>query len=287
MKKYSRVSYETRCQISAYLQAQFRVVDIAKKLSLHKSTIYREIKRNSFRKRYLPRTADNKAIYRRRTCRRKKVLKGDIEKKVLDKIYLFWSPEQIVGRLKKENQEYVSVETIYKYIRNNRPLKKYMRFMPKGGSGRLKQRSEARRSRLSIHKRPSFINNRERIGDWERDGMYGANRNQLLVCTERKTRFTKIGLIKERKSHAINQLTMDLLLETKKPILSITNDNGSEFRRPMNKNFPVYFCDPMRPQQRGTVENTIGVLRKQIKRKTDLVELVPLPCQVLNGIGAH
>ena len=55
--------------------------------------------------------------------------------------------------------------------------------------------------------------------------------------------------------------------------MSITNDNGSEFRRLMNKNFPVYFCNPMRPQQRGTVENTIGVLRKQIKRKTDLVEL--------------
>lgn len=271
--QYSRVSYEQRCQIFALLQVKFPINKISSKVGVHKSTIYRELKRNSSKNEYRPIAAQKRAHNRRQRCRRKTTLLGPLKGQILEKIYLFWSPEQIVGRFKKENIKCVSVETIYKYIRKNRELKKYMRFMPKGGSGRLKQRSQAKNSRLSIHQRPKIINDRKRIGDWERDGMYGANRRQLLVCTDRKSRYTKVALIKKTGSHDVNELTTKLIKETNRKILSITNDNGSEFRRPMNESFPVYFCDPMKPQQRGTVENTIGVMRKQIKRKTDLFSL--------------
>jgi IS30 family transposase len=273
MVKYSRVSYEVRCQIFALLQANFSVKDIATKVEAHKSTIYREIKRNATHNKYLPSCAHRKYLRRKTRCQKKIVSLGNYKELILSKIFLYWSPEQIAGRLKREGKKCVSIETIYKYIRKNPELKKYMRFMSKGGPSRYKQRTDAKLTRLSIHKRPDVINKRLRIGDWERDGMYGANRRQLLICTERKSKYTKIGLIKETRSSQINDLTLKLIKETNKKILSITNDNGSEFRRSLNEDIPVYFCDPMKPQQRGTVENTIGILRKQIKRSTDLFGL--------------
>ena len=101
--------------------------------------------------------------------------------------------------------------------------------------------------------------------------MYGANSKQVLACVERKTRITRLGFIPDIKSKAVNKKTEKLLKSFK--VLSITNDNDPSFRKKMDWTVPVYFCDPMKPQQRGTVENTIGQLRRYIKRDTDLSEL--------------
>lgn len=273
VKEYSRVSYEQRCQIFSLLQVKVSVPKIASLIGVNKSTVYRELKRNSSKNEYRPIAAQRRANHRKKRCRKRVLIDQQMEQLILDKIHLFWSPEQIAGRLKKEGKDVVSVESIYRYIRKNKHLKQFMRFMHKGGAGRQKQRQNSRNTRKSIHHRPEIINKRKRVGDWERDGMYGANRRQILVCTERKTRYTKLAIIKDGRSHEINELTLQILKETKKPVLSITNDNGSEFRRPLKNEIPVYYCDPMKPQQRGTVENTIGTLRKQIKRTTDLNEV--------------
>ncbi len=98
--------------------------------------------------------------------------------------------------------------------------------------------------------------------------MYGANRKQLLVCIERKSRLVRIGKIKDLRAHKVNHLTEKLLRNEK--VITITNDNGTEFRRPQTSQYPIYYCDPMKPHQRGSVENVIGTLRRYIKRNTDL-----------------
>ena len=140
----------------------------------------------------------------------------------------------------------------------------------KKGGGRLSQRVKRQSKTLSIHSRPLIVRKRKRIGDWERDGMYGAHRQQLLVLTERKSRYTRIGKMGTGKSRQVAELSKEILLSLRKRVFTITNDNGTEFNDTASLPCKVYFCDPQKPQQRGTVENTVGLLRQYIKRNTDL-----------------
>ena len=134
--------------------------------------------------------------------------------------------------------------------------------------GRRAQRKLHSERFLSIHNRPDSANNRTRFGHWERDGMYAANLKQVLVCLDRKSRLIRLGKVEGRTARDFNNLTFDLLRKEK--VLSITNDNGSEFRKSYEMSVPVYHCDPLRPDQRGSVESVIGTLRMLIKRNTDL-----------------
>ena len=109
------------------------------------------------------------------------------------------------------------------------------------------------------------------MGHWERDGMYGANKKQLLVCIERKTRLVRIEKMNSTRAQDVHNLTSKALKKDK--VLSITNDNGTEFRRPHLSKYPIYYCDPMKPYQRGSVENVIGSLRRLVKRTTDLEKM--------------
>ena len=106
---------------------------------------------------------------------------------------------------------------------------------------------------------------------WERDGMYAANLKQVLVCLDRKSRLVRLGKVEGRTAREFNNLTEKLL--TKEKVLTITNDNGSEFRKSYEMRVPVYHCDPLRPDQRESVESVIGTLRILIKRNTDLDKL--------------
>ncbi len=98
--------------------------------------------------------------------------------------------------------------------------------------------------------------------------MYGVNRQQLLVCLERKSRFVRLAKMLNTNAAIISKLTEKILKKEK--VVTMTNDNGTEFRRPETCKYPIYYCDAMKPQQRGSVENVIGSLRRLIKRTTDL-----------------
>lgn len=276
--KYKRVTLEARCQISALLQAEFSKAEIARRLNYHKSTISREIKRSSYsglyRNIYNPSIAHRNARKRFESCRRKLIIKGDLENCVVRLLQIRWSPNLISGRLRHEGKASVSHETIYRYIRKFPIYRSHLRWASRrGGGGRLCQRVKKPIWHKSIKKRPKAANKRLRIGDWERDGMFGANRKQLLVCTDRKTRFTKLAKMPSIYPEEVNKLTIKLLKTTKKKIHTITNDNGTEFRAQIKNKIPVYYCTPYKPQQRGTVENTIGILRQFVQRKTDLDNL--------------
>lgn len=274
MKKYSRVSYEDRCQISAMLKRNFSVPEISKELGFHKSSIYREIKRNTdfppmgFYVGYYPMVAES-LVKKRSLKRRKKLLiKDQLLHFVTNKLKEGWSPEKIAGRYKRETKKSLSHQTIYRFTYANPEYKKMLRFGHKRGIGRRKQKKVREDNLMSIRQRPKSANNRTRYGHWERDGMYGANRKQLLVCIERKSRFVRLGRMENGDAQFVSKLTEDLLKDEK--VLTITNDNGSEFRRPQTCKFPIYYCDPMKPNQRGSVENVIGSLRRLVKRTTDL-----------------
>jgi len=277
MKKYSRVSYEDRCQISAMLKRDFSIKFIANELGFHKSTIYREIQRNfgfskqGFYEGYFPREAQKKTQKRGVSRRRNLIIVGEIQEYVIGKLRNHWSPEQIAGRYKKETGRSLSYQSIYRFISKNKDLLGCLKFSRKRGVGRYRQKKDRESRVTSIRLRPKSANNRSRYGHWERDGMYGANRKQLLVCLERKSRFVKIAKMESIKADEVNELTLNLLNEEK--VLSLTNDNGSEFRKKLKSSIPVYHCDPLRPDQRGSVENVIGVLRRKVKRNTDLEKM--------------
>ena len=118
--------------------------------------------------------------------------------------------------------------------------------------------------------RVNTANNRQRVGDWERDIFFTANRKAILACVERKTRLLKLKVVDSLKAGKISKLTTELIETSGLPMYSITNDNGSEFADGKNMKVSVYYCKPFKPQQRGTIENTIGLVRSYISRRTDI-----------------
>lgn len=273
MSIYRRMTLAVRCQIDSLLQVGFSVSEISRKLGYNKSSIYRELRRNAVKGIYCPRKACELYIMRQQRQGRKPKITGKLEELVIDKLLIGWSPEQISGRLKKDNMAFISHETVYQYIQRNTELKPSLRKTRKRGHGRYSQRKCKWKNKLHISKRPQAANNRERIGDWERDTMFGANRKQIIVCTDRKSKYTKLSFLKKFCSTWMNKETKRLLKTTGKKIHTITNDNGTEFRGSEDIGVPIYYCTPMKPQQRGTVENTVGLLRQFIKRTDDITKL--------------
>ena len=160
MVKYTRVSYEVRCQISALKQADFSVPEIANRLGFHKTTIYRELKRNqtlsgnSYNLTYNPIRANLLAKKRYKRCRRRTVIRGPIEKIVRSAFKDGWSPEQIAGRLTKEKIRRMSHETVYRFTKNNPELLKNLRFYRRPGYGRYRQRKARPNWMINIRHRP-------------------------------------------------------------------------------------------------------------------------------------
>jgi IS30 family transposase len=266
------VSYGVRCQIQAFLQTEISIPAMAKLLCLHKTTIYREINRNGSRDKYFAKKAQKLTRVRIRRCRRKKIITASLGSKIEGRLVLGWSPEQIAGRLKKENiKTTICPQTIYRYIEEHKPLRSFLRRYDKRGAGRyLQRRNLQRESHLTIDTRPKIANERGRFGDWERDLFYAGNKKQLLVCTDRKSRLTKVTKLERGTGVIVQKETIRLLKNAGGKVFSVTNDNGTEFKQNLPIGVPVYFCKPLKPHQRGTIENTIGLLRQYITRKTDI-----------------
>jgi len=275
MANYRRVTYEDRCQIQAFLQQEIEVSEIAGELEFHKSTIYREISRNGKRK-YRAQRAQQRAKKRFARCRRGLIIGTCDHKLIMKLLTRQWSPQMISERLRLEGRNYLSHQAIYDHIgRHWDELGPYLSRYKRRGAGRHRQRySRLKAKYRSIHERPQGAKNRSRFGHWERDTMEGKGRKKdmLLVCTERKSRFTKLG--KTSMHVKVNsKVTQKLIARIPIKTLSITNDRGAEFRDGPNMEVPVFYCTPQKPQQRGTVENTIGVLRRKLTRKTSLCQL--------------
>ena len=246
---------------------------IAEALGFSKGTIGRELKRNGGDREYDPKMADNLSTGRYRNCRRKKIIIGTLREKVASLLEEKWSPQLIAGRLRQEGVSNVSHDTIYNFIFENKELGLHLRRFGRRGGGRFVQRRARKGRFLPISQRPEIVANRQRLGDWERDGMYVANRNQVLVCVDRKSRYTMIAAMGHGKPKEVTNITAQMLNSLPIRNFTITNDNGPENRDSKNQEWPVYHCDPGKPQQRGTIENTIGLLRQYINRKTPIETL--------------
>ncbi len=305
---HSELDLRERRAIEDMLNAKMPVSKIAAEIGRHRSTVYREIKRNCFVDHELPylngyygvnaqRTADA-----RRARRRKLIRLDDLRTHVIDRLAAGWTPEQIAGRLGYEGQPVrVSHETIYAYVYSREGQSEQLaRYLP--SRRRKRQPRYARRPRgqvfppdRSIHQRPEHVKTRETFGEWEGDLMiFERAQGSMNVASlvERKTRFAVLFRNNDRSSkHLMNKL-MDVMEPLPQPARrSITFDRGFEFRewRRLKSGIGTesWFCDPQAPWQKGSVENLNKRARRYLPRDTQLAALsnryMKAICDRLNG----
>jgi IS30 family transposase len=257
---------------------------IARELGRSVSTIGREIKRNSFAgKVYEPLQAHGKALRRRqRAYNAKHPLKSPkIFSYVIDKLRDGWSPEQIAGRLKfeypKDPSWHICHETIYRFIysvkQKDKAYWEYLRRKQKRRRVRNGRKSQRIRipDRVSIHKRPSVVDERKQIGHWEGDSLVGkGHTNGLHTEYERFasiTRFERLEAITASQTLKAMKKIFDPLPEGLKK--SSTLDNGSEMVRHKEVGVKIYFADPYSAWQRGGNENANLWIRYYFPKGTD------------------
>ncbi|MFM0573144.1 IS30 family transposase, partial [Paraburkholderia caledonica] len=284
------LTLEEREEISRGLVADDSIQSIAKRLSRAPSTICREIKRNSGPTGYRASHADELAWDR---AQRPKVCKLVRYRKlahiVAGKLQLQWSPQQIAGWLRRaypDDEDYnVSHETIYRslFIQARGALKKELlehlrrtRAMRRSRHHTQKTDDHGRiKDTVSISERPASVEDRAVPGHWEGDLLCGSGSSQIATLVERQTRYVMLVRIASKDSETVaNALIKHASKLPQELYKSLTWDRGTEMaahkRFTVATDIQVYFCDPQHPWQRGSNENTNGLLRQYFPKGTDL-----------------
>jgi IS30 family transposase len=254
------------------------------------STVSREIKRNGGRDRYRAAGADKRAWARARRAKRCKLARHRwLRRTVARKLRLNWSPEQIAGWLKKrypgQERYQVSHETIYRslFVQARGVLKKELlshlrsqRMMRRPGPKKWQGDARGRiKDMVSIRERPASVADRAVPGHWEGDLLTGPNNSYIATLVERHTRYAMLVKVTNKDTQtvisALIKQSKTLPSELKK---SLTWDRGKELMNhrqfSLATDMDVYFCDPRSPWQRGSNENTNGLLRQYFPKGTDL-----------------
>ena len=283
MRTYKQLTSGQRYQISALTKIGYGPTEIAKELEVHKSTISRELARNRGERGYRPKQADEKARDRREQVRPKKRITAETWEIVEEKVRQDWSPEQISGWLKKNQAVQISHEWIYQHILADKQADgKLYTHLRQHGKRRKRYGMYDRRgnlpNRVSIEERPELVEQRERLGDWEIDTLVGkGHRGALVSLVERKSRYTLLQPVLQRLANLVAEATISLLHPFADLVHTITADNGKEFAEhvriaeTLKANF--YFAHPYSAWERGTNENTNGLVRQYFPKKTDFSTL--------------
>ena len=263
----------------SYLRVGLCPAEIARLINKDRSVVCREIKRNKNRHgRYIAAQAQESADIRKERFSAPRKLFPWVRKEVVRLLTEEqWSPEQICGWMKRKGMEWVSHETIYKLIRedksNGGDLYKHLRH-----KGKHRRRPVGKfipiRNRVGIEERPGIVDKRERFGDWEMDTIVGRNgADAIVVLTERLTRFTMMARSpKGKNAVAVADTVIDLLMPYKSVVHTITTDNGTEFaeheRIAKKLDAKIYFAHPYSSWEKGLVENTNKLIRQYIPKKS-------------------
>lgn len=282
--KFSHLSQEQRYQIEALKNAGHCQTYIAESLGVHKSTISREIKRNSVQSakppdKYKANQAHHFAARRAYKTPFVKSVDSAITRRIRWLLRAGWSPEQMANTCSMRSIPMLSAEGIYLWIyrqpRTKEDLTNYLRrHHRKRRKRRLsKQPRTIIKNRTSIHERPIEVEQQVRFGDFETDLMKCQN-GYLLTITERKSLFNFIVKLPNKEAKTIELHIIETLRAFKNQIKSITSDNGTEFANHQiissEIGIPWFFADPYKSQQRGCNENQNGLIRQYLKRNTDL-----------------
>lgn len=271
---------EQRYQIKAYLDCNKTKTYIAKALNVDKSTIGRELQRNSKKRgSYNPDFANELATERKERFAINRKFTPSIEKFVRTHIEdEQWSPEQIVGYCRTHNIPMVSHERIYAYLRKDKldggNLYKHLRHQLKHRKRPVSGKNNTIKGRVSIDDRSDIVNNKERFGDWEIDLIIGKDQKGAIVTiVERTTAFFLMRILPFGKNAGeLANMVIDMMLPYKEHVHSITSDNGKEFaeHQKISKKLlaEFFFAHPYSSWERGLSEYTNKLVRQYIPKKS-------------------
>lgn len=279
-----------REEISRALVTGESIRSIAARLGRAPSTISREIKRNGGRDGYRANQADEATWVRGRRPKRCKLRENRaLAHIVAEKLRTLWSPEQIAGWLKHtypgDESHHVSHETIYRslFIQARGALKKELLEHLRRTRGMRRSRHYTQKTAIhgkiadaiSISERPANIEDRAVPGHWEGDLVFGSGNSQIATLVERQTRYVMLVKLDGKDSQTVvNALIKNARKLPQELYKSLTWDRGTEMHA--HKQFTVatdiqvYFCDPQSPWQRGSNENTNGLLRQYMPKGMNL-----------------
>ena len=276
--KYKQLTLSKRYQILTLIKERYKQKEIALKISVHPSTISRELRlyKNT---EYNPEESHIQAKIKHIKKPKRSAMTNQKEKYIRQKLKEDWSPEQIVGRMKKDITHSISHETIYQFIYTNKlnggMLYKYLRHRNKKYHNRSNtyRKRQIIPNRVSIDKRAKIVDKKIRIGDWEIDTVIGKDhKGAILTIVDKASKFVLIKNIGSKHADVTAQATIDLLQPLKKITHTVTADNGTEFtyhEQVSNAlDIKYYFCDPYSSWQRGLNEHTNGLIRQYIPKKS-------------------
>jgi IS30 family transposase len=273
---------EERVILYGLLKTKTPKKNIAEIMQRDRSTIYREIKRNSGQRGYRPKQAQHKAEQRRLKSRQPcKMTDKRVYRYVTKNLTKRWSPDQIAERVRKDFPRHtdcwISRQTIYNWIR---PRKRQWRHVLRlCGRRRRSDRRGQLKDCVRIDGRPKIIDSRRRFGDWEGDTVVGkGHRSAVVTIVERKSGYIKIGKLKGLYAAPVTQSAARRFSRLPQDLRrSLTLDNGREFsqhkRLTALTGIEVYFAKPYAAWQRGTNENTNGLLRQFFPKGTDFTRI--------------
>ena len=282
-----------REEISRGVMAGLSVRSMARALRRAPSTVSREICRNGGRPAYRASTADRSAWDRAQRPKRCKLAQNRaLARTVAEKLRLQWSPYQVAGWLKRtypqDETRQVSHETIYRtlFIQARGALKKELLQHLRRTRGMRRSRHHTQKTpehgriteTVSISERPAEAEDRAVPGHWEGDLFFGSHNSQIVTLVERQTRYVMLVKVAGKDSETvINALIKQARTLPRELYKSLTWDRGSEMaehrRFSLATDIKVYFCDPQQPWQRGSNENTNGLLRQYFPKGTDLSDI--------------
>lgn len=281
---YKHLTREERYQIHSLKRQGVSPGCIAAELGRNKSTISRELRRNSAPAGYKPSCAHDKAVARQRQRRNALHFSAAQWTHVEGLLRLFLSPQQVSGRLRLEKALCISTESIYQRAYRDKAqggdLVSYLRCQ-KVRRKRYASGQERRGTlvqRIGIEQRPRVVDQRSRIGDWEGDTVIGQNHQGALVTlVERKSRYTLACQVASRHSAGVTEAVIGLLRPHRRQCHTLTFDNGKEFAEhafmAQCLNAKVYFAHPYCSWERGLNENHNGLLRQYFPKKTNFLKV--------------
>jgi IS30 family transposase len=298
MRTYHQLTPGERYELSALRKQGFSQAEIARSIGRHRSTISREVRRNSrdgTGRVYRPGIADEYACWRRARSRRNQRFTAQDWALVVERLQEQWSPEQIAGRFRRARLLRISHETIYKYVWADWARGSTLYLALRGARKKRwkRYRSYDSRGRLAgkrhISERPPGAQHRSRVGHLEGDTVVGSkDQHSILTLVDRKTGYVMIGKLTARNASRTGRRAIALINNTCRPVHSVTVDNGTEFHcyRHVEGATGVrfFFATPHHSWERGTSENTNGLIRQYLPKRQSMAHLTQRDC---SRLAAH
>jgi IS30 family transposase len=280
-----QLTMSEREQIAQFFHQGCSNAEIGRRLKRHRSTIGRELTRNSDGKNYWASRAQDKAQARRQQ-RPRKLDDEHLNHYVRQGLVQCWSPEQIAGRSRRDfagqRRRWVSHSTIYRWLASDRDRQLWAAFLRFGNCRRQSKTRGKTPARADIAGRPAVVDERRRFGDWEGDTVVSKQRRGgLVTLVERKSGFALVAKVQRLKARNVARSAIRQLARLPRGLRrTATFDNGTEFadheRITLATGIDVYFARPYHAWERGANESFNGLLRQFFPKGTDFTAISPL-----------